>query len=292
VKQIVVISGKGGTGKTVITASLAALAGDKVIADCDVDAPDLHLLLHPHVMERYEFKGQKKAVVDPEKCSGCGRCVEVCRFDAISQMDGAKALTDPISCEGCAVCYFVCPDEAIRMEEHCAGECLISETKYGPMVHARLGVAEENSGKLVSMVKQNAKAVAEANALDLILIDGPPGIGCPVIASLSGVDLALAVTEPTLSGEHDLRRAVSVADHFGVRAACIINKYDINEETATRIQQWCLTRSIPVLARIPYDRRVLEALAVGIPFVEYADFPAATEIRNIWKAVAHSLEKS
>lgn len=289
-KQIVVISGKGGTGKTVITASFAALAKKKAMADCDVDAADLHLLLHPRILEKYKFKGNKKAFIDPEKCNRCGKCVEVCRFDAVLETAQGDIKIDPISCEGCGICELVCPTEAISMEENFSGEWFISETRYGPMVHAKLGVAEENSGKLVTLVRQNARVVAEKNSLDLVLVDGPPGIGCPVIASLSGVDIALVVTEPTLSGIHDLERVIGVANHFGVKSACVINKYDINLDNTRKIERWCQIEEVPVLSKIPYDHRVSEALVKGIPLVEYSDCPAAREIKNLWNLLEQTVE--
>ncbi len=192
-KQIVVISGKGGTGKTVITASLAALARSKVMADCDVDAADLHLLLNPKIKEKHEFRSGKTAIIDKKLCQQCGKCIAACRFNAISE----DFTVDPVSCEGCGFCSHICPAEAIEMRENISGEWFISDTRFGPLVHARLGIAEENSGKLVTLVRQKAKESAENRGLDWVIIDGAPGIGCPVIASLSGVDCALVVTEPT-----------------------------------------------------------------------------------------------
>ncbi|GAI05092.1 unnamed protein product, partial [marine sediment metagenome] len=218
-KQIVVISGKGGTGKSVIAGSFASLAKNKVMADCDVDAADLHLLLHPTVKETHEFSGGKTAFIDERRCTECGKCQEVCRFEAIDNY-----VVDPISCEGCGVCFHICPEKAIKMVDDLSGKWFVSETKYGPFVHAKLGIAEENSGKLVTLVRQNAKLIAEKEKRDFVIIDGPPGIGCPVIASLSGVDIALIVTEPTLSGIHDLERIVGVAHHFGIKGVVCINK--------------------------------------------------------------------
>ena len=230
-KQIVVISGKGGTGKTVLTASFASLAGNKVMVDCDVDAADLHLLLKPEIKERYEFRSGVTARIDKDICQECGECLSVCRFEAISE----DYIVDPVSCEGCSVCSHVCPAGAVIMEENIAGEWYISETKYGPLVHAKLGIAEENSGKLVAKVREVAKEIAERDKRDFVIIDGPPGIGCPVIAALTGVDLAVIVTEPTLSGIHDMERVVQVAKHFGVPTKVCINKYDINEDEASSI---------------------------------------------------------
>jgi len=211
-KEVVILSGKGGTGKTSIVGSFAAIAKNKVMADCDVDAADLHLLLAPSVKEEKEFRSGQVAVIDEEKCTQCGLCQDVCRFDAITDFE-----VDPISCEGCGFCSHICPVEAISMKESLSGFWFTSNTKYGPLVHARLGIAQENSGKLVALVRQRAKEIAESDGLDYIISDGPPGIGCPVISSLSGANLALLVTEPTLSGIHDLERVLGVCHHFGIR---------------------------------------------------------------------------
>jgi len=208
-KEIVVLSGKGGTGKTSMVASFAALAQNKVLADCDVDAADLHLLLKPKVKEEKEFWSGQVAFIDEDKCTECGLCQELCHFGAIKDFK-----VDPISCEGCGFCYQVCPVDAITMKDSMSGHSFISETKYGYLCHARLGIAQENSGKLVALVRQNAKLIAERENLDYIITDGPPGIGCPVISSLSGASLALLVTEPTLSGIHDLERVIGVCRHF------------------------------------------------------------------------------
>jgi MinD superfamily P-loop ATPase len=278
-KQLTVISGKGGTGKTILTASFAVLAKKKVMADCDVDAADLHLLLHPDIRETHKFEEGKKAAIDPELCTECGRCREVCRFDAISE----DYVVDPIGCEGCRVCHYLCPENAIGMEKNLCGEWYLSDTKYGPLVHAKLGIAEENSGKLVTLVKQKAKELASIQSLDLVIIDGPPGIGCPVISSLAGVDLALAVTEPTISGVHDLERVVAVAHHFGVKTAAVINKYDINPEVSAKIEDWCENREVPVLGKIPFDRIVVEALVAGVPLMEYSQNGISQKIEAIWR---------
>ena len=254
-KEIVVLSGKGGTGKTSIVGSFAALAKNKVLADCDVDAADLHLILNPEVRENHEFRSGQTAVIDGERCTQCGLCQELCHFGAIKDCE-----VDPISCEGCGFCFHICPAEAITMKENLSGEWFISNTKYGPLVHARLGIAQENSGKLVATVRQQARKMAEKLGVDYIISDGPPGIGCPVISSLSGANLALLVTEPTLSGIHDLERVLGVCHHFGVQAMVCINKYDINEDNTRQIERYCLNNGVEVAARIPFDNVVTEAI--------------------------------
>jgi len=279
-KQIVVISGKGGTGKSVITASFASLAKNKVMADCDVDAADLYLLLHPVVKETHEFSGGKTAFIDERVCSQCGECQEACRFEAI-----VNYLVDPISCEGCGVCFHICPEKAIKMVDNLSGKWFVSETKYGPFVHAKLGIAEENSGKLVTLVRQNAKLIAEKEKRDFVIVDGPPGIGCPVIASLSGVDIALIVTEPTLSGIHDLERVVGVAHHFGIKGVVCINKYDLNLIVSKRIEEYCHGNNIELVGKIPFDISVTEALVRGLPIVEYSDNHVTEEIKNLWEKI-------
>ncbi|MGB2660930.1 MAG: ATP-binding protein [Candidatus Omnitrophota bacterium] len=277
-RQIVVISGKGGTGKTVLTASFAAIAENKVMADCDVDAADLHLLLTPDVNERHLFKSGKTAVINNDICTGCGKCVELCRFEAISK----DYIVDPIACEGCAFCSFVCPVGAIKMRENTTGEWFISSTRFGPMVHAKLGIAEENSGKLVSLVRQKAKEIAEKKDLDWVIIDGSPGIGCPVIASLSGVDFALVVTEPTLSGLHDADRVIKVTRHFKVPVKVVINKYDLNIDMTEKIADYCNKNDIPLVGKIPFDKSVVEAMVSGKTITEYKDSRAKKEVIKIW----------
>jgi len=284
-KEVVVISGKGGTGKTTVVASLAVLAKSKVMVDCDVDAADLDLLLKPVTQKRHEFWSGQKAVTDEEKCTQCGLCQDVCRFAAITD----EFRVDPVSCEGCGFCYHVCPIEAIVMQDNLSGNWFVSETKYGPLVHARLGIAQENSGKLVAMVRQQAKLIAEKQGLDYILSDGPPGIGCPVISSLSGVNLAVIITEPTLSGIHDLDRVIGVCQHFGVRATVGINKYDINETNSRQIENYCQSQSIEVAARIPYDNVVTEALVQEVPVVEYSDNGVSRQIKTLWERVIASI---
>ncbi|MBU1147738.1 MAG: ATP-binding protein [Candidatus Omnitrophica bacterium] len=280
-KQIVIISGKGGTGKTVITGAFAALAGNKVMADCDVDAADLHLLLKPDIKERHEFISGKTAVIDKKLCNKCGRCVSICRFNAISE----DFVVDPISCEGCAFCSHICPTDSIKMKENMTGEWFISDTRFGPMAHARLGIAEENSGKLVSLVRKKAKELAEKNNADWVIIDGAPGIGCPVIASLSGVDCALVVTEPTLSGLHDADRVIRVAKHFNVLTKLIINKYDLNPDMTKNIEKYCRDNDIQVLGKIAFDKSIVDAMVNARTIIEYKDGKAKKEISSIWDKI-------
>lgn len=283
-KQIVVISGKGGTGKTTITASFAVLAKNKVMVDCDVDAADLYILLTPKILERHKFVGGKTAVINNEKCTQCGRCIEICRFDAISK----DFIVDSISCEGCELCFHICPEKAIKMEDKISGEWFISETLYGPFVHAKLGIAEENSGKLVTILRQNAMSIAKREGLDLIIIDGPPGIGCPVIASITGTNLALIVTEPTLSGIHDMIRVIELVKHFKVKAYVVINKFDLNTEMTRIIEEYCEANEIELAGRIAYDPVVTEALINRKIIVEYSKGKVTQQIKDIWRIVSEA----
>jgi len=280
VKEITVISGKGGTGKTTILASLAALVKRAVLVDADVDAADLHLLLKPQVRRREPFVASQVAVIDPEKCDQCGICAEACRFEAIRDLQ-----VDPISCEGCGVCFHVCPRGAILMKEVQSGEWFISQTRCGPMVHAKLGVAQENSGKLVTLVRREAQKIAREGGYPLILIDGPPGIGCPVIASLGGVDAALVVTEPSLSGIHDLERVLEVCRHFQVPAWVCVNKWDINPENTRRIEEYCQEKGSPVIGEIPFDPAVTRAMIAERTVLEYSKSMVGSEIENIWMRI-------
>lgn len=286
-KEIVIISGKGGTGKTIITASFASLAKNKVMADTDVDAADLHLLLHPQIKETHEFRSGKTAFLDSSQCNLCEMCLDVCRFDAIKK-ENENIIVDPISCEGCGVCSHICPQETINMQENTCGEYYISDSQYGPIVHAKLGIAEENSGKLVSEVRKNAKRVAEKENADYIIIDGPPGIGCPVIASITGVNLALIVTEPTLSGMHDLERICKVTKHFQIKTLACINKFDLNISNTERIKTICKKLSVTVVGEIPFDKKVVEALVSGVPVVEHDKSNVGEKIKEIWKRIARS----
>ena len=284
-KQIVVISGKGGTGKTVMSACFASLARNAALADVDVDASNLHLLLRPEIQERHVFQSGRKARIDAEKCTGCGLCLPPCRFDALFEDREGKVAVEPLSCEGCGLCFHICPEQAVEMETPIAGEWYVSKTKYGPFVHARLGIAEENSGKLVTEVRKKAREIAESEKRDLVIMDGAPGIGCPVIASLTGTHLALVVTEPTPSGRHDMERIVGVARHFKIRVASCINKFDLNLENSEQIQRWCGEQSIPVVGKITFDPAVMESVVRGIPYVEYTSNSSAEDIRRMWSSL-------
>ena len=284
-KQIVIISGKGGTGKTVLTGALAALAQNKIMADCDVDAADLHLLLSPEIKEQHEFRSGKTARIDQSLCRQCGKCIRVCRFGAITD----DFTIDPIACEGCGFCSFVCPQKAIVMEENISGDWFISNTRFGPMVHAKLGIAEENSGKLVALVRKQAKELAERNSCDWVIVDGAPGIGCPVIASLSGIDCALVVTEPTLSGLHDAARVIEVAKHFGVPVKLIINKYDLNPSMTEKIERYCVDNNIDLAGKIRFDKSVVRAMVEGKTIIEYEDSQAKEAVVNIWEKIKQDL---
>ena len=293
--ELVVISGKGGTGKTSIVASFAVLAEKAVLADCDVDAADLHLVLKPKTLRREVFSGGSRARIMPERCTACGKCEELCRFDAIFY-DGpgnsrvAKTFrVDPIACEGCGVCAWFCEEKAVEFAPAETGQWFISDTRYGPMVHAELGVAAENSGKLVSLVRTEAKKLAEEQKLDLVIIDGSPGIGCPVIASITGADLVLVVTEPTLSGLHDFGRATELAKHFGIKTLVCVNKWDLNAELTAEIETVARRIGAGIVGRIRYDRAVTEAQVNGQAVVEYTEGGAAVDIGQLWSEVSEKL---
>jgi MinD superfamily P-loop ATPase len=281
VKQLAIVSGKGGTGKTTIAAAFASLAQNKVMVDCDVDAADLHLLLRPKILMQEKYFGGRSPRVDLDKCTQCGLCTEICRFKAID-----NGVVDRVSCEGCGFCSHVCPEGAIAMEEAFSGDWFVSETTYGPFVHARLGIGEENSGKLVTVVRKKAVEIANEKNLGLVLIDGPPGIGCPVTASLAGVNLMLAITEPTLSGIHDLERILKLSDHFKIPSVICINKFDLNLENSARIASSCEQTGSRVIAQIPYEPKVVEALVNRKTVMDYPCNEVRGIVQKMWEEVA------
>jgi MinD superfamily P-loop ATPase len=290
-KQIVILSGKGGTGKTSVAAAFAHLAatGDGqptiVLVDADVDASNLELVLSAQVRETHPFKGGQVAIIDPELCESCGVCAELCRFDAISQRDGLYTV-DPIACEGCALCFYQCPSGAIRMEEQMAGEWYRSDSRYGPLFHAALWPAQENSGKLVTLVKQQGRLLAMDQGHNLLLVDGPPGIGCPVISAAAGADLALIVVEPTVAGIHDMARALATTRHFGVPSLVCVNKADLFPEGTAEIEAYCRREGLPLIGRLPFDTVVTQAMVQGQPVTAYRpDSPISEALRAAWEAV-------
>lgn len=282
-KQLTIISGKGGTGKTTVAAAFASLAGGAVLADCDVDAPDLHLVLRPEVQREEEFVGSRVAIRKTD-CSRCGKCRKACRFDAIDE----NIMISEVKCEGCGVCAFVCPEDAIELEDRKTGTVYISKTRFGPMVYAELGMGEEASGKLVAQVRQRARELT-GNGRNLVIIDGSPGIGCPLIASITGVDLVLAVAEPTVSGMHDLERVLKVAEHFGIKACVCVNKYDINEENTEKIEEFCLARRVPMVGKTPYDNVATEAMINEKTVIEYSNSELSKNLKDVWRRVERFL---
>lgn len=281
-RELVVISGKGGTGKTSLTAAFASLAENKVLCDADVDAADLHLILDPAPRKATDFIGGGIAVIDHEKCTQCGRCRELCRFDAISE----DFKVDEIGCEGCGVCVDLCPEKAVGFPPKCCGEWFISDTRQGPMVHARLGIAEENSGRLVALVRQEARILAEREGKGLIITDGPPGIGCPVIAAIGGATALLIVTEPTVSGLHDMERVTQLAAHFKVPAMVIVNKFDLNLTQTEAIEGFAAQRNMMVPGRIPFDPDFTLAMLEGKSLSEFrAESPAGRAVFAIWEKI-------
>jgi MinD superfamily P-loop ATPase len=278
-KELVIISGKGGTGKTTLTACFAFLAKEKVLADCDVDAADLHILVHPKILHEEDFRGGVKARIDPEKCSQCRVCRESCRFNAISPDFVVSAL----SCEGCGVCFHVCPEQAVSLDEGMNGRWFTSETRFGPMVHAALLPGEENSGRLVALVRNQAKVLAKTQDTPLILVDGAPGVGCPVISSITGADHVLIVTEPTLSGLHDMQRAMQLVRGFRIPVSVVTNKHDLNPEVTEQIEAYSRNAQAGVLGRIPYDPEVTHSMVQRHCVVEDGDSPASMAIRIIWE---------
>ena len=286
-KELIVISGKGGTGKTSLMAAFSSLVENKVLCDADVDAADLHLIMDPAVVRRTEFQSGHSALINNDLCTECGLCREMCRWDAIS----AAYEVNSIDCEGCGVCVYFCPEKAIDFPENTCGEWFVSDTRFGPMVHARLGIAEENSGKLVTLVRQEARKLAEEKELGLILTDGPPGVGCPVIASIGGASAVLIVTEPTVSGKHDMERVAQLAAHFKIPAMICVNKFDLNLELTRDIENYAEKKGITCLGRIPFDPIFTKAMIQVQTVFEYnGNSTVGQEIKKIWKRLSDNLE--
>ncbi|WP_353683427.1 ATP-binding protein [Thermodesulfovibrio sp. 3907-1M] len=311
-KQILIISGKGGTGKTFFTGCLATALNNKVLVDCDVDAANLHLLLHPEIKETHDFTGGKIASIDEAKCIQCGACKEVCKFNAINEIfqsfqietlkhsrsvipslpilchserqrriSSSVFQVDELSCEGCTICSYVCPEEAITLNDRISGQYFISETRYGTLIHARLGIAQENSGKLVTKLRELAKETAQEKGCEYVVIDGPPGVGCPVMASMTGVDLVVAVTEPTLSGMHDLMRVIELSKHFNIPVKVVINKHDLNTEMSSQIVKAVESSGIEVCGKIPFSEDILASVKAGKPFLEFTKNSLTKEIEEL-----------
>ena len=294
-KQIVILSGKGGTGKTSVAAAFAHLAAQSappspVLADADVDASNLELVLDPNVLEEHEFIGGQIAIIDQSLCEGCGACAAVCRFDAVLEEDGVYTV-DPIACEGCAACLTQCPSDAIRMQPQLAGRWFRSESRYGPLFHAALRPAQENSGKLVALVKEQARQYALDHGHPLVIVDGPPGIGCPVISAVSGADLAVIVAEPSLAGIHDMERVLETARHFRVPSLVCINKADIYPDGAAQIEAYCRANDLPLIGRLPYDTAVIHAMTQARPITAHApDGLISRALRRAWERILAALQ--
>jgi MinD superfamily P-loop ATPase len=284
-KDLVILSGKGGTGKTSLTAAFATLAAGCLLCDADVDAADLHLLMQPDIQKRTDFKGGGVAVIDLQRCTECGTCIEMCRWSAI----GPDFVVDEIGCEGCGVCVDFCPEQAIDFPVKTCGQWFISDTRFGPMVHARLGIAEENSGKLVTLVRQQARQLAEERGLDLILTDGPPGVGCPVIATVGGASSVVIVAEPTVSGIHDMARAIDLCRHFKVPVMVCINKFDLNPDNSNTIERMAREGGLPVVGRVPFDQAFTRAMVQGKTLLEYDGTGAAgVHLRQVWENILNT----
>ncbi len=297
VDELVVISGKGGTGKTSLVASFAVLGDRQILADCDVDAADLHLVIEPHVQQCRTFTAGHQAIIDQEACTGCGVCAELCRFEAITVKPGPQPdlptyVVDPVACEGCRVCVEYCPPAAMAFPARTCGEWFVSNTRAGTMVHARLGIGAENSGKLVSLVRREARRLAEEEGASRVLVDGPPGVGCPVIASITGASRVLVVTEPTPTGEHDLDRVLTLASHFGIPAGVLVNKWDLNEDLTARIEAQAAARGAIVIGRVRYDPIITAAQIAGRTVVEMGPSAARDDIVRAWHGLTSAMPAS
>jgi MinD superfamily P-loop ATPase len=288
-KELTILSGKGGTGKTTLCAAFAALATDKVLSDCDVDAPDLPLLLDPTVEHEEDFTGGRTPQIEDRLCMKCGHCQPLCRFEAIHREEDGRCVIDPLACEHCGLCALACPHRAIRMVDAVNGRWFVSHTRFGALVHARLGIGEDNSGKLVTLVRREARRIAEREGAALLISDGPPGIGCPATAAIAGTDIVLIVTEPTLAGLHDLRRVIALGRHFRLPVLVCINKYDLNEDQTALIQQECQGDGVPVVGLIPFEPAVSRALVARQTVVEFDCGPATAAVADTWEKVRQTL---
>ncbi|MFP4083794.1 MAG: ATP-binding protein [Desulfonatronovibrio sp.] len=288
-REVIIISGKGGTGKTSLTGAFAHITRDKIICDLDVDAPDLHILLSPRVMTEEKFFSGNEAVINQDKCQGCGICADMCRYNAIS-VQNEKFMVEPLRCEGCKVCVTFCPEKAIDFPQRYCGNWQISDTRFGTMIHAQLFPGAENSGRLVTLLRQKAREKAREEGHDLIICDGAPGIGCPVISSLSGTDLAVVVTEPTPSGLHDLQRVADLCSYFKIKVAVIVNKYDLNAEQTSEIENYCREKGHKLVGNIPHDDMVTRAMVDKKVITEIEDSHMAGSVRSAWGKVMKLLE--
>jgi len=293
--ELIVASGKGGTGKTSLVGAFAELAERVVLVDCDVDAANLHLIVPHRVLEDHNFSASRKAEIDMEKCLACGVCMNSCRFEAISMTTdpatpwGFRFTVDPLACEGCGFCVHMCTDKAINFNEVSSGRWFLSDSDYGPFLHARLGVAQSNSGRLVTLLRKKAREMAEASNFDAIIVDGPPGIGCPVIASLTNASYLLIVTEPSLSALHDMERLVELARHFGIKSGICINKCDINNEISARIERFAAEQDLPIHGRIPFDASFIKAQVQGQSYLRAASPDGAARINGIWQSLLSAI---
>lgn len=288
-KELVILSGKGGTGKTSITAAFASLAPGMMLCDADVDAADLHLIMAPEVTETHDFQGGNEAIINPDKCTGCGRCLEVCRFNAVTEAENGTFAIDGLDCEGCGVCVDLCPEHAIDFPRKTCGQWFASRTRFGTMIHARLGIAEENSGRLVALVREEARKRMGSERRELLITDGPPGIGCPVIAAMGQATAVLIVAEPTVSGIHDMERVAELAAHFKLPAMVCINKYDLNPEQAKAIEAIAWKRDLELVGKIPFDPAFTEAMIQGESVVENGRAtPAGDAIKDTWEKIIAS----
>ncbi len=290
-RQIAIVSGKGGTGKTTLTGSLAVLFENHIIADCDVDSSNLHLIMNPQILETVQYKAGHKAEIDEKECIGCGKCAEVCRFDAIQKRENGKFFVDPFACEGCKACVLICPVNSVDFILNHPGDYYVSSTQYAPFVHARLKPGEEMSGGLVAQVRNRALKMGIDEKKDFVIIDGAPGIGCPATSSLTGTDYAIIIGEPTVSGIHDMKRMMEVIWHFKIPFSVVINRYDINHEKTLEIEQMCQSFEIDILGKIPFDKMVNYANSNEQPVVKIPESKAALEIKNVFIKLTEVLNR-